>query len=70
VHEPKSVRIISSDDDHYRAKPIRGTVMDFIESLVRAGLLLGFLVLVILAVAALFMVVFGIATGIDEKIQS
>jgi hypothetical protein len=44
--------------------------MDFIESLVRAGLLLGFLVLVILAVAALFMVVFGIATGIDEKIQS
>jgi hypothetical protein len=44
--------------------------MDIIESLVRAGLLLGFLVLVILAVAALFMVVFGIATGIDEKIQS
>jgi hypothetical protein len=64
------VLIISSDDDHYRAKPIRGIVMDFIESLVRAGLLLGFLVLVILAVAALFMVVFGIATGIDEKIQS
>jgi hypothetical protein len=44
--------------------------MDFIESLVRAGLLIGFLVLVIIAVAALFMVVFGIATGIDEKIQS
>jgi len=44
--------------------------MDIIESLVRAGLLIGFLVLVILAVAALFMVVFGIATGIDERIQS
>jgi hypothetical protein len=44
--------------------------MDTIESLVRAGLLIGFLVLVILAAAALFMVVFGIATGIDEKIQS
>jgi hypothetical protein len=44
--------------------------MDVIESLVRAGLLIGFLILVIVAVAALFMVVFGIATGIDEKIQS
>jgi hypothetical protein len=44
--------------------------MDVIESIVRAGLLIGFLILVILAVAALFMVVFGIATGIDEKIQS
>jgi hypothetical protein len=44
--------------------------MDIIESIVRAGLMVGFLVLVILAVAALFMIVFGIATGIDEKIQS
>jgi hypothetical protein len=44
--------------------------MDVIESLVRAGLLIGFLIIVIIAVAALFMVVFGIATGIDEKIQS
>jgi hypothetical protein len=44
--------------------------MDVIESIIRAGLMIGFLILVILAIAALFMVVFGIATGIDEKIQS
>ncbi len=44
--------------------------MDVVESIIRAGLMIGFLILVILAIAALFMVVFGIATGIDEKIQS
>jgi cell division protein FtsX len=44
--------------------------MDVIESIIRAVLMVGFLVLVLLAIAALFMVVFGIATGIDEKIQS
>jgi hypothetical protein len=44
--------------------------MDVIESIIRAALMIGFLILVIIAIAALFMVVFGIATGIDEKIQS
>jgi hypothetical protein len=43
--------------------------MDFLLGLVEAGLMVLFLVLVIAAVAALFMVVFGIATGIDERIQ-
>jgi hypothetical protein len=44
--------------------------MDVIELIIRAALMIGFLILVIIAIAALFMVVFGIATGIDEKIQS
>jgi hypothetical protein len=44
--------------------------MDVIESIVRAGLMIVFLVVVIMAVAALFMIVFGIATGIDDKLQS
>jgi hypothetical protein len=43
--------------------------MDFIEGLFKAALMLVFLVLVIGAIAALFMIVFGIATGIDERIQ-
>jgi hypothetical protein len=64
------VRILCCDGEVQAIHPTRGTVMDVIESLVRAGLLIGFLILVIVAVAALFMVVFGIATGIDEKIQS
>jgi hypothetical protein len=44
--------------------------MDFIEGVVKAGLMLLFLVIVIGALAALFMIVFGIATGIDDKMQS
>jgi len=44
--------------------------MDLIEGIIKAGLMLGALVVVIGLVAALFMIVFGIATGIDERIQS
>ena len=44
--------------------------MDFLLGLIEVGLMLLFLVLVIGAVAALFMVVFGIATGIDDRIQN
>jgi hypothetical protein len=63
-------RIIRADNGRNRTIRIIEANMDIIESIVRAGLMVGFLVLVILAVAALFMIVFGIATGIDEKIQS
>ena len=44
--------------------------MDFLEGLLKAALMLVFLVVVIGAIAALFMVVFGIATGIDDRIQN
>ncbi len=44
--------------------------MDFIEGLVKVGLMVVFLLVVIGALAALFMIVFGIATGIDDKMQS
>jgi cell division protein FtsX len=63
-------RIIRADNGRNQLIRISEASMDIIESIVRAGLMVGFLVLVILAVAALFMIVFGIATGIDEKIQS
>jgi hypothetical protein len=43
--------------------------MDFIQGLVGAALMLVFLIVVIGAIAALFMVIFGIATGIDDRIQ-
>lgn len=43
--------------------------MEFIIGLLRAALMLGFVVMVIIALAGLFMVVFGIATGIDRRIQ-
>lgn len=44
--------------------------MDFIEGIVRAGLTIVALLAVIGAIAALFMFVFSIATGIDDRIQS
>lgn len=44
--------------------------MDVIVGILKAGLMLLFLVVVIGALAALFMIVFGIATGIDDKLQS
>jgi hypothetical protein len=44
--------------------------MDFLLGLVEAALMVIFLVVVIGAIAALFMVIFGIATGIDDRIQS
>jgi hypothetical protein len=44
--------------------------MDFVIGLIEFALMFLFLVLVIGAVAGLFIVVFGIATGIDERIQN
>jgi hypothetical protein len=44
--------------------------MDLIGDLIEAGLTVVFLVVVVGLLAALFMIVFGIATGIDENIQS
>ncbi len=43
--------------------------MEFVIGLLRAALMLGFVVAVIVALACLFMIVFGIATGIDRRIQ-
>jgi len=43
--------------------------MDLVLGLVRAALMMGFVVAVIIALAGLFMIVFGIATGIDRRIQ-
>jgi hypothetical protein len=43
--------------------------MDVVVEVLRAALMLGFIVAIIIALAGLFMVVFGIATGIDRKIQ-
>lgn len=43
--------------------------MDLLMGLVEAGLTILFLILVVGVVAALFMIVFGIATGIDDTMQ-
>jgi hypothetical protein len=43
--------------------------MDLITGILKAAMMLVFLVIIIGALAALFMIVFGIATGIDERIQ-
>lgn len=43
--------------------------MDVVVELVRAALMMGFVIAVIVALAGLFMVIFGIATGIDRKMQ-
>lgn len=43
--------------------------MEIVVNLLRAALMMGFVVLVVGALACLFMIVFGIATGIDRRIQ-
>lgn len=43
--------------------------MDWVEEIVRSGLTLVALVAVLLLIAALFMIIFKIATGIDDHIQ-
>ena len=43
--------------------------MGIIEGVLKTGITLAVIIVVIGAIAALFMIVFGIATGIDEKIQ-
>ena len=45
-------------------------VMEIVEAILRAGLMILSLVVIVIVMAALFMIVFGIATGIDEKIQN
>ena len=47
-----------------------GGHVDLIEGILKAGLMFLFLVVVVGAIAALFMVVFGIATGIDDRMQN
>ena len=43
--------------------------MDVVEQIVRAGLTIGALILIIGLVAALFMIMFSVATEIDDQIQ-
>lgn len=43
--------------------------MDIIVGLFRAALMIGFIVAVIVALAGLIMIVFGIATGMDKNMQ-
>jgi hypothetical protein len=52
-------------------RPVKETEnpMGIIEGVLKTGVTLVVLLVVIGAIAALFMIVFGIATGIDEKIQ-
>ena len=42
---------------------------EWLQGLVQAGVTVIALVVVILLLAALFMIIFGIATGIDDRIQ-
>jgi hypothetical protein len=44
-------------------------VPDWLSGIIQGGITIIFLVAIILVLAALFMVIFGIATGIDERIQ-
>ena len=44
--------------------------MDIVIGILKAGLMMAAIALVIGAVAALFMIIFGIATGMDDKMQS
>lgn len=45
------------------------THVDFLIGLIRAALMMGFVIAAIFALAGLFMIVFGIATGIDRRMQ-
>ncbi len=41
----------------------------WLQGLVQGGLTIVALIVIIMLLAALFMIIFGIATGIDERIQ-
>jgi hypothetical protein len=43
---------------------------EWLSGVIQAGLTVVALVVIILLLAALFMLIFGIATGIDERIQN
>jgi flagellar biosynthesis protein FliQ len=47
----------------------RGHSVDVVEQIIRAGLTVVALILIIGLVAALFMIMFSVATGIDDQIQ-
>jgi hypothetical protein len=42
---------------------------DWLQSLIQSGLTVIALIVIIMLLAALFMIIFGIATGIDDRIQ-
>jgi len=42
---------------------------DWLQGLIQSGLTVIALIVIIMLLAALFMIIFGIATGIDERIQ-
>jgi hypothetical protein len=42
---------------------------EWLQGVIQAGLTVVALIVIILLLAALFMLIFGIATGIDERIQ-
>lgn len=43
--------------------------MDFVMDVLRTVLMIGFVAAAILALAALFMIVFGLATGMDRRMS-
>jgi hypothetical protein len=47
----------------------RGQSVDTVEQIIRAGLTVLALILIIGLIAALFMIMFSVATGIDDQIQ-
>jgi hypothetical protein len=42
---------------------------EWLQGIIQSGLTIAALIVIVLLLAALFMIVFGIATGIDERIQ-
>jgi hypothetical protein len=42
---------------------------EWLQGLIQAGITVVALIVIILVLAGLFMIIFGIATGIDERIQ-
>ena len=61
--------IISLVDHRGRRMHGKGDEMELLEGLLKAGLTIVALVVVIGLLAALFMIIFGIATGIDDTMQ-
>ena len=45
-------------------------MMDLIAGILKTGVMLLFLIALFGGIAALFMIVFGIATGIDDRMQN
>ncbi len=45
------------------------TVPGWVQGLIQSGLTVIALIVIIMILAALFMIIFGIATGIDDRIQ-